>query len=77
MKKIAALLLARTMALSLAACGQKKTQLKILDTEFTVEDYAIAMKKGSTELMDLVNTALKELMDDGSVQAVVDKYIKA
>ena len=40
--------------------------LKILDTEFTVEDYAIAMKKGSTELMD-----------DGSVQAVVDKYIKA
>ena len=51
--------------------------LKILDTEFTVEDYAIAMKKGSTELMDLVNTALKELMDDGSVQAVVDKYIKA
>ena len=51
--------------------------LKILDTEFTVEDYAIAMKKGSTELMGLVNTALKELMDDGSVQAVVDKYIKA
>ena len=51
--------------------------LKILDTEFTVEDYAIAMKKGSTELMDLVNTARKELMDDGSVQAVVDKYIKA
>lgn len=51
--------------------------LKILDTEFTVEDYAIAMKKGSTELMDLVNTALKELMDAGSVQAVVDKYIKA
>ena len=51
--------------------------LKILDTEFTVEDYAIAMKKGSTELMDLVNTALKELMDDGSVQGIVDKYIKA
>ena len=45
MKKIAALLLALTMALSLAACGQKKTQLKILDTEYAIEDYAIAIAK--------------------------------
>ena len=51
--------------------------LKILDTEFTVEDYAIALQKGNTALMEKVNGALKELIEDGSVQTVVDKYIPA
>lgn len=51
--------------------------LKILETEFTVEDYAIALQKGNTDLMEKVNGALKELIADGSVQAVVDKYIPA
>jgi len=51
--------------------------LKILDTEFAVEDYAIAVKKGNTELLNQVNKALQELIADGSVQAVVDKYIAA
>lgn len=51
--------------------------LKILDTEFAVEDYAIAVKKGSGELLEQVNQALQELIADGSVQAVVDKYIAA
>ncbi len=51
--------------------------LKILDTEFAVEDYAIAVKKGNTELLNQVDKALQELIADGSVQAVVDKYIAA
>ncbi len=51
--------------------------LTILDTEFSVEDYAIAVKKGNKELLDQINQALKELISDGSVQAVIDKYIKA
>lgn len=51
--------------------------LKILDTEFAVEDYAIAVKKGNGELLEQVNQALQELIADGSVQAVVDKYITA
>ncbi len=51
--------------------------LKILDTEFAVEDYAIAVKKGNSQLLDEVNKALGELIADGSVQRVVDKYIKA
>ena len=75
MKKIAALLLALTMALSLAACGQKKTQLKILDTEFAVEDYAIAIAKENTALLDEVNAALAAITADGTAQKIVDKYI--
>lgn len=51
--------------------------LKILETEYMVEDYAICFAKDNTELKDKVNTALNELIDDGSVQKIIDKYIKA
>ena len=51
--------------------------LKILDTAYADEDYAIAIKKGNTELLDKVNGALKELQDDGTLQSIVDKYITA
>ena len=51
--------------------------LKILDTEFDVEDYAIGVDKGNTQLQDAINGALKELIADGHVQSIVDKYITA
>lgn len=51
--------------------------LKILDTEYTEEDYAICFNKEDTELQEKVDGALKELIADGSVQKVVDKYITA
>lgn len=51
--------------------------LKILDTEFAVEDYAIGVNKGNTQLLDAINGALKELIADGTVQSIVDKYIVA
>lgn len=50
------------------------TGLKILETEYVEEHYAICFQKGS-ELKDAVNGALKALIDDGSVKAIVDKYI--
>ena len=48
--------------------------LKILDTEYAVEEYAIALAKDS-ELTEKVNEALQSLIDDGTVAAVVEKYI--
>ncbi len=51
--------------------------LKILETSYAVEDYAICFAKDNTELKDKVDAALKELIADGSVQAVVSKYIPA
>ena len=51
--------------------------LKVLDTEYTVEDYAICFAKENTELKDKVVGALKELIADGSVKAVIEKYIPA
>ena len=49
--------------------------LKILDEEFTNEDYAFCLKKGNTELRDKVNTALEKLQQDGTVQSIIDNYI--
>ncbi|MDR0952448.1 MAG: transporter substrate-binding domain-containing protein [Oscillospiraceae bacterium] len=51
--------------------------LKILDTEYLAEDYAIAISKTNEPLLEAINTALNELIADGSVQAIIDKYIKA
>lgn len=51
--------------------------LKILDTEYVTENYAIGVSKDNTALRDAVNNALKELIDDGTVQAILDQYIKA
>ena len=51
--------------------------LKILDTEYAVEDYAICFSKDSEELQKKVNDALNELKKDGSIQKIVDKYINA
>ena len=42
-----------------------------------MEDYAIGFAKGNTALKDAVNAALKELIEDGTVQSIIDKYIPA
>lgn len=51
--------------------------LKILDTEYVTEDYAIAVAKDNTELKDKINGALNELKAEGTIQKILDKYIKA
>ncbi len=51
--------------------------LTILDGDWVKENYAIAIAKDNTELLEKVNTALKELTEDGTVKAIIDKYIPA
>lgn len=51
--------------------------LKLLDTAYVEESYAIGVGKGNAELKDAINTALEELKADGTLQAIVDKYITA
>ena len=51
--------------------------LKILDTPWVEEEYAIGFAKGNTALLDAVNAAMEELKADGTFQAIVDKYITA
>ncbi len=51
--------------------------LEILDGAYVVEDYCAAVDEGNEALLYAVNTALNELIDDGTVQEIMDKYIAA
>ena len=78
MKKLISLILTLCMTLSLAACGggsSDKVMLKILDTEYAVEDYAICIAKENTELLNQINDALATLTENGTAKAIVDQYI--
>ena len=50
--------------------------LKILDTTYADEDYAICVKKGNNELLEKLNGAIVALIADGTVDQIVAKYIK-
>lgn len=56
---------------------QANEGLTILETAYADEDYAIAVAKENTELLDKINNALEELKADGSIDAIVNKYIPA
>jgi polar amino acid transport system substrate-binding protein len=51
--------------------------LTILSTEYAVEEYAIAVNKGNTELLNKINTALEELTAEGKIDEIISKYINA
>lgn len=51
--------------------------LVILDGAWIEEDYCAAVDEGNEVLLNAINTALNELIDDGTVQTIVDKYIVA
>lgn len=51
------------------------TGLVILDTEYAVEDYAAAISKENTKLLEDFNKALKELKEDGTIDKIIAKYI--
>ena len=50
--------------------------LSILDTAYANEDYAIAINKQNTDLLNQINAALAELKADGTLQGIIDQYIK-
>jgi len=51
--------------------------LIILDEAYADEEYAIAVRKGNTELLNAINEALDELKKDGTIDEIVDRYISA
>ncbi len=50
--------------------------LKILETEYANEDYAICVKKGNSELLEKIDAAIMELTEDGTIAGIVARYIK-
>lgn len=51
--------------------------LSILDASYADEDYAICVAKDNDELLNKINTALEDLIADGTVKTIVEKYIPA
>lgn len=49
----------------------------ILDEKMSDEEYAIAVKKGNTELVTKMNAAIKELKAEGKLDEIVAKYVKS
>ena len=49
--------------------------LKVMETPYAIEDYAMAVNKENTVLLEKINAALKELTDDGTIPAIIEKYI--
>ena len=51
--------------------------LKMIDEEFTVEEYAIGVAKNNTELLNEINASLAKLKESGKIDEIINKYIKA
>lgn len=56
---------------------KENPDLKMIDEEFTVEEYAIGVAKENTQLLDDINASLKKLKDSGKIDEIINKYIKA
>ncbi|MBE6631565.1 MAG: amino acid ABC transporter substrate-binding protein [Ruminococcaceae bacterium] len=50
--------------------------LSILETAYADEDYAICVSKTNTELLEKLNKAIDELTADGTIDKIINKYIK-
>lgn len=56
----------------------KKTEgIKILEEKMSEEEYAIAIKKGNTDLVEKMNAAIAELKSEGKIDEIVAKYMDA
>ncbi len=55
----------------------ENAELKLIDKEFTVEEYAIGVSKENTQLLNDINASLKKLKDSGKIDEIINKYIKA
>lgn len=54
---------------------EKNDDLMILDEELTDEEYAIAVRKGDSELLKVINKVIKNLKDSGRYDELVNEYI--
>lgn len=54
---------------------KQNSNIRIIDEEFTLEDYAFCVAKENTELLDNINGALEKLKADGTIDSIVKNYI--
>ena len=84
MKKLVSMLLVFVCILSVTACGSKDTAkdgdtkepvtAKVIDVDLTNEQYAFGVDKTQPELLENVNAFIKEIKEDGTLDAIFEKY---
>lgn len=55
----------------------QNSDLTIVDLNLEPEEYAIAVKKGNTELVNQINATLAKMKEDGSYDALTNAYMPA
>lgn len=58
-----------------AVFASQNDDIMVIDEPFTDEEYAIAVIKGNTALLNKINEAIKELKESGELQRIFEKYI--
>ena len=58
-----------------SAFVEKYNELRIMDTPYADEDYAICVNKSNYELLGKINKALKELKSEGKLDEIINKYL--
>ncbi|MFH0737038.1 MAG: basic amino acid ABC transporter substrate-binding protein [Candidatus Micrarchaeota archaeon] len=53
-----------------------KGRLKIVGQPFTEEFYGVAVKKGNTKALEMINKGLKKVLDSGANKAIEQKWLK-
>ncbi len=77
MKRIIALTLVAVMlCLSLASCGASVKGVKVIDIKLTDEEYAFAVQKGDTELLNQLNAFMAEIRENGKFDEIINKYFQ-
>ncbi|MBQ7347854.1 MAG: transporter substrate-binding domain-containing protein [Clostridia bacterium] len=78
MKKLISILLVSALlvcgVLSFASCNQGKVGVKVIDIPLSVEEYAFAVAKDDTTLLNSVNEYLTKIQNDGTFDAICDRY---
>ena len=75
MKKLVSLLLVAAFALSMIACGAKeKVTANVIEYDLTSEEYAFGVDKTQPELLAKVNAFVNKIKEDGTLEAICDKY---
>ncbi|MGN0399030.1 MAG: transporter substrate-binding domain-containing protein [Blautia sp.] len=87
-KKLFAAVLASVMVLSMTACGGSDAKqenagestateskgVKVIDVDLTNEEYAFGVDKNQPELQEQVNTFVKRIKEDGTLDEICNKY---
>lgn len=69
--KVDAILMDKTSAEKFLAANN---DLEIMEADYESEDYAFAIGKEEDEAKEIINKAIKELQDDGTIEEIVKKY---